>query len=170
MIIIPIIILIILFLLFMFFYMNNKNNDLSPNNKSKYIEVYTLDIENEKIPSNEIEQVYEINIAGISKYCDFSDIGIYQGIIFNQKDNEYNDKAMAIVNMDSKLFGYIPNNSLSKYYKWSSGKPVTCVIKIDEWVTEDGDIKIYGKVFAIKPYNNDFINKKTNEIIKRISK
>lgn len=162
-------IIILLFALLVYYYANNVNNE-SENDSSllKNVDVYTLDIRNEEIPYNEDEQLYETNIAGITKHCNFSDVGIYEGIIFNYKENKVNSRAMAIVNMNGKLFGYISDKLLDDYYKWSDGKPVTCVIKVDEWVTQEGDVKIYGKVFAIKPYNSDFVIKKTNEILKRI--
>lgn len=127
------------------------------------IEVRTLDL-----PDDEEDGIYESKIAGITMRCTEADKGIFKGVIYNESNNPYNKKAMAIVSMNQKMLGYIPNDDLDEYYEWSNGKPVTCVGFINTFVTSEGNQRLYGKVFAIKPCNTNFVQTMTSALIEDI--
>lgn len=127
--------------------------------KQKEIIVQTLDL-----PDDYKDGTYESKIAGVSLRCTEADKGIFNGIIYNEEDNPYNPKAMAIVSMKKKLIGYIPESELNDYYDWSNGLPVTCVGFIKSFVNEYGKKILFGRVTAIKPCNSKFVSATTLEI------
>lgn len=127
--------------------------------KQKEIIVQTLDL-----PDDYEDGTYESKIAGVSLRCTEADKGIFNGIIYNEEDNPYNPKAMAIVSMKKKLIGYIPESELNDYYDWSNGLPVTCVGFIKSFVNEYGKKILFGRVTAIKPCNSKFVSATTLEI------
>lgn len=134
-----------------------------PKPKQKEIVVKTLDL-----PDDYEDGTYESNISGITFRCTEADKGIFNGIIYNEEDNPYNSKAMAIVSMKKKLIGYIPDSELDDYYDWSNGYPVTCVGFIKSFVNEDGKKILFGKVTAIKPCNSNFVASTTLDIEEEI--
>ena len=123
------------------------------------IVVKTLDV-----PDDYKNGTYESKISGITMHCTESDKGIFNGIIYNESNNPYNPKAMAIVSMKKKLIGYIPDSELNNYYKWNDGRPVTCVGFIKSFVNENGKNILFGRVTAIKPCNSKFVSSTTLEI------
>ena len=130
-----------------------------PKPKQTEIVVKTLDI-----PNDYKNGTYESKISGITMHCTESDKGIFNGIIYNESNNPYNPKAMAIVSMKKKLIGYIPDSELNNYYKWNDGRPVTCVGFIKSFVNENGKKILFGRVTAIKPCNSKFVSSTTLEI------
>lgn len=127
--------------------------------KQKEIVVKTLDI-----PDDNEEGVYESKIAGITFHCKQSDKGIFHGVIYNEANNPYNSKAMAIVSMNKKLIGYIPEDELDDYYDWNNGLPVTCVGFIKPFTNDKGREIVFGRVYSIKPCNSKFVESTTVEI------
>lgn len=134
-----------------------------PKPKQKEIIVKTLDL-----PDDHEDGIYESKIAGISLHCTDSDKGIFNGVIYNEVDNPYNNNAMAIVSMKKKLIGYIPENELKDYWYWSNGLPVTCVGFIKSFVNEEGKKILFGRVTAIKPCNSKFVASTTLDIEEEI--
>lgn len=134
-----------------------------PKPKQKEIAVNTLDL-----PDDYKEGIFESKIAGITLRCTEADKGIFNGIIYNEEDNPYNNNAMAIVSMKKKLIGYIPNDELKDYWDWSNGLPVTCVGFIKSFVNDEGKKILFGRVTAIKPCNTKFVQSTTLEIEEEI--
>lgn len=145
-------------------YSHNTIRD-TPKPKQKEIIVQTLDL-----PDDEEEGVYESKIAGVTLRCTEADKGIFHGIIYNEEDNPYNNNAMAIVSMNKKLLGYIPDNEINKYWNWSNGLPVTCVGFIKSFVNDEGNKILYGRVYAIKPCNTKFVKSKVCELDEEIER
>ena len=136
-----------------------------PKPQQKEIIVKTLDL-----PDDYEDGTYESKIAGISLRCTEADKGIFHGIIYNEEDNPYNNNAMAIVSMNKKLLGYIPDNEINKYWDWSNGLPVTCVGFIKSFVNDEGNKILYGRVYAIKPCNTKFVKSKVCELDEEIER
>ena len=136
-----------------------------PKPKQKEIIVQTLDL-----PDDEENGVYESKIAGVTLRCTEADKGVFHGIIYNEKDNPYNNNAMAVVSNNKKLIGYIPDNELKDYWYWSNGLPVTCVGFIKSFVNAEGKKILYGKVYAIKPCNTKFVKSKICELDEEIER
>ena len=134
-----------------------------PKPKQKEIIVRTLDM-----PDDEEDGLYESKIAGVTFRCTEADKGIFNGIIYNEEDNPYNNNAMAIVSMNKKLIGYIPDNELMDYWDWSNGLPVTCVGFIKSFVNDEGKKILFGRVTAIKPCNSKFVASTTLELEEEI--
>ena len=72
-------------------------------------------------------QVYDLYIAGLKHHCTDSDIGIFTGAVYNETSNPNDRKAMAVVNAQKKLLGYIPSKRLEEYWDWSGGEARSCV-------------------------------------------
>ena len=143
-------------------YSSNTIRD-TPKPKQKEIIVRTLDM-----PDDEEDGIYESKIAGITLRCTEADKGIFNGIIYNEEDNPYNNNAMAIVSMNKKLIGYIPEDELEDYLDWSNGLPVTCVGFIKSFVNDEGKKILFGRVMAIKPCNTKFVESTTLELEEEI--
>jgi hypothetical protein len=100
-------------------------------------------------------------IAGINHHCSASDIGGFTGVVAPEPTNQYDKNAVAIYRSDSKLLGYISKSELSEYHEWSRGKPFTCV----GYITGGNNAPLKGRVKIIKPYNEQFVKKETDEYI-----
>lgn len=137
----------------------------TPKPRVKEAVVKTLDL-----PDDNKTGIFESKIAGISLRCTEADKGIFHGIIYNEDNNPYNSKAMAIVSLNKKLIGYIPENELKDYYDWCNGIPVTCVGFIKSFVNERGAQIVFGKVYAIKPCNTNFVESVTCELDEEIER
>lgn len=129
--------------------------------KQKEIIVRTLEI-----PDDDVNGTYVTKIAGITHYCDKTDQGIFQGIIYLDSDNPHNPNAMAIASVESrKIVGYIPENELSKYSRWCNYHNCPCVGFIKQFTNESGKKILFGRVTAIKPCNAKFVKDKTTDTI-----
>lgn len=74
------------------------------------------------------DEVMEIFIAGLGHHCTKADIGTFSGVIFNEKDNPVDKKAMAIGNhFTKKIIGYVPNAVLDDYRKWCKREKRPCM-------------------------------------------
>ena len=78
-------------------------------NKGEVI-VRTLDL-----PDDPKNGIFYTKIAGITHYCNPSDEGYFEGVIYNDSDNPYDGNAMAIVSMNKKLLGYIPKDETNDF-------------------------------------------------------
>lgn len=75
--------------------------------------------------SPDVNNVY---IAGLSHHCSKRDAGFFSGVIYNEKDNPYDKKAMAIWNHQTKkIIGYVPGAVLDEYRSWCKRKNCPCV-------------------------------------------
>lgn len=135
-----------------------------PKPKQKEIIVRTLNI-----PDDYEDGTFETRIAGITFHCDETDQGIFKGIIFNESNNPNNPNAMAITSAQSnKIVGYIPNDELKEYSRWCNYKNCPCVGFIKQFTNEQGKDILFGRVVAIKPCNESFVNKVTADEIECI--
>lgn len=63
--------------------------------------------------------IFDFYIAGLAHHCNMRDLGIFTAVIFNEKDNPYDRKAMAVVDQNKmKIVGYVPAANLENYRKW----------------------------------------------------
>ena len=90
-----------------------------------------------------IDNVY---IAGVKHHCTRKEVGFFTGMVFNEKTNQYNRKAMAIWNNQSnKIVGYVPEAILDEYRDWCKDKCI-CV----GYVFFDGE-HLLGRIRAYHP-------------------
>ena len=62
---------------------------------------------------------FDFFIAGLAHHCTKQDIGLFTATVFNEKDNEYNKKAMAVGHQQkSAIVGYVSEALLDDYRKW----------------------------------------------------
>lgn len=62
---------------------------------------------------------FDFYIAGLAHHCNMSDLGFFIATIFNEKDNPYDRKAMAVGDQnEKKIVGYVPAANLENYRKW----------------------------------------------------
>lgn len=86
-------------------------------------------------------------IAGIEHHCTKKDIGFFTGKIFNEADNAYDKKAMAVgSNQAGKIVGYVPSAVLAEYRKWCKRQDCRCV----GYIFFDGE-HLRGRVRAYLP-------------------
>lgn len=93
------------------------------------------------------DRVNNIFIAGLKHHCTKRDVGYFGGMVFNEKDNAYDRKAMAIGSRQAgKIIGYVPAAILDSYRDWCSGKDAHCVGYVymdDETGALRGRAKVY---------------------------
>ena len=72
-------------------------------------------------------EVMEVFIAGLAHHCDRWDIGPFSGVVFPEKDNPVDKKAMVIgCNRRKKILGYVPSAILDDYRKWCKREKRPC--------------------------------------------
>ena len=88
----------------------------------------TTDIDGRIITESKIDRstlFYDFYIAGVKHHCTMHDIGLFAATIFNESDNSYNKKAMAVGHQQkSAIVGYVSEAILDDYRKWC--KRATC--------------------------------------------
>ncbi len=106
-----------------------------------------------------------IFIAGLGHHCSVNDCGIFGGIIFNEKDNSVNKKAMAIGSHQSgKIIGYVPEAILDNYRDWCGRKKCHCVGFV---YRQDG--KLRGRVRAYHPdCDHELIEKDGSQYLEKV--
>jgi len=88
-------------------------------------------------------------IAGLSHHCSMNDVGYFIGVVFNEKDNSYDNRAMAIAKTgtsEEKIFGYVPSAVLDSYWDWCRGRDCVCV----GYIYYDGE-HLRGRIRAYLP-------------------
>lgn len=91
--------------------------------------------------------VNDFYVSGLAHHCSKKDVGFFTGTVFNEKDNAYNSKAMAVGNAQTKkIVGYVPEAILDNYRKWCGRKNCTCI----GYIFFDGDA-LRGRVRAYLP-------------------
>lgn len=92
------------------------------------------------------ELVNNFFIAGLAHHCSRNDVGFFTGVVFNEKDNAYSSRAMAVGNNQTKkIMGYVPESILDNYRRWCKAKHV-CI----GYVFFDGE-HLRGRVRAYHP-------------------
>jgi len=83
-----------------------------------------MDVTTEAAPSTGMDdEVKDIYIAGLQHHCSEWDIGPFMGVVFNEKSNPADRKAMAILNTNkSTIVGYVPAKILDDYREWCKGQ------------------------------------------------
>lgn len=93
-------------------------------------------------------------IAGITNYCNRSDIGCISGELRKDPDNPYDKKAVMIIEANKeKLIGYISRNEKEQYLKFSNNldrRPF--VGYIETYINNEGRTTLYG---IIRSYSGD---------------
>ncbi len=67
-------------------------------------------------------------VAGLEHHCTKKNVGFFTGKVFNESDNAYDKKAMAIgSNQAGKIIGYVPSAILTEYRSWCKRQGCRCV-------------------------------------------
>ena len=91
--------------------------------------------------------VNDFFMAGLAHHCSRKDVGFFTGVVFNEKSNQYNIRAMAVrSNQKEQIVGYVPEAILDNYRKWSGRKNCVCV----GYIFHDGEY-LKGRVRAYHP-------------------
>lgn len=102
--------------------------------------------------------VNEVYIAGLAHHCTMADVGPFSGVIFPQKDNPVDRKAMAIGDhRRKKILGYVPSAILDDYRAWCKRDSRPCV----GYIYWDGE-HLRGRC-RVYPTNKEADNKKYAE-------
>lgn len=106
-------------------------------------------------------------IAGITHYCDFSDVGMVRGMAFNDPKNPYDKTAVALVAVSSdgkqKLLGHIAKDENKAYKNLVEDSDKNVFIGyIRRFETYDGEKGILGR---LKVYYGDDGTKLYNQMI-----
>ena len=89
----------------------------------------------------------DVYISGLSHHCTIADKGYFIGVVFNEKNNAYNSRAMAIADDEQKrIFGYISENRLELFREWCKGKTCPCI----GYIFHDGEY-LRGRIRAYLP-------------------
>lgn len=93
-------------------------------------------------------------IAGISNYCDMSDIGPICGELRNDPENKYDKSAVMVIEANKeKILGYIPKDQKADYKKISQGQDRRPFVGfIDTFINEDGKTCLFG---VIRTYSGE---------------
>ena len=91
--------------------------------------------------------VNDFYVAGLAHHCSRKDVGFFTGTVFNDKDNQYNRKAMAVYsNQKERIVGYVPEAILDNYRKWCGRKNCVCI----GYIFHDGEA-LRGRIRAYLP-------------------
>ena len=92
------------------------------------------------------ENVNNFFIAGLAHHCTRKDVGFFTGMVFNEKSNSVNKKAMAVLShQTNKIIGYVPESILDNYRMWCKDKHI-CI----GYVFFDGE-HLLGRARTYKP-------------------
>jgi hypothetical protein len=108
---------------------------------------------------------YYCGIAGVNYHCTHDMLGCRPGIVFNQRWNEHDKRAMAVVDGDGVLYGYIPSSELRRYRAWCKNAPYPCMIYISTFKDAvSGRTMFLGRVGVVRPYSIEYANEKMDVI------
>lgn len=87
-------------------------------------------------------------IAGISNYCDRSDIGPICGELRKDSENRYDRSAVMVIEANKeKILGYIPRDQKADYKKISQGQDRRPFVGyIETFINEEGQQCVYGVI------------------------
>lgn len=149
-------VLILILLLIICLILLPKSIKYSLEAREKY---YNNDYEEEEeddIENNDIEDSFNTYIAGVSYYLTEENIGAFVGTVDFEPENQYDENAIAVYNMNNQVIGYIPRSKQAAYKKFSNDAPSPCVGYIIP--SNSSQYTLYGRVKIIKPYNEEYIN------------
>lgn len=112
------------------------------------------------------ESEYEsFRIAGISKYCDESDIGPISGELRNEPENRYDKNAVMVIEANKeKILGYIPKDQKAEYKKISQGQDRRPFVGyIETFINEDGEQCVFGIIRTYSGEDDDVMNDAQND-------
>ena len=91
--------------------------------------------------------INDVFVAGVQHHCTRKNVGFFTGLVYNQKDNPYDKKAMAIgCHQTSKIVGYVPSAILDSYRKWCDKSNCPCC----GYIFFDGE-SLKGRIRAYLP-------------------
>lgn len=104
-----------------------------------------LEIPKRKEPVSASES---FRIAGISEYCNLSDVGVISGELIDEPENRYDKDAVVIIDANkNQVLGYVSKNDKKAYRKIAQGKNrMPFVGYIESFVNEDGKTCVFGIV------------------------
>ena len=103
---------------------------------------------------------YNTKVAGINYHLNYqvkSNLGVKQGYCMADPSNQYNENAIAIYNDRNKLIGYIPNEDLDEFAKWSEYNVTKFIGIICPFLGDDEKVKLYGNITFVKGDEYDCI-------------
>lgn len=91
------------------------------------------------------------SIAGITYYCNSSNVGMIRGLTFKDKNNPKDKSAIGIVTIDDKgkqkLVGYIPKSDKARYRKVSkTAEQCVFIGYIRQFTDPDGRLGLTGRI------------------------
>lgn len=159
-------ILIIVFIVVIFIVRALLASENKPQPKQKTV----INQQTEDEPINPIptypESPYKcFRIAGISNYCNFSDVGPISGELRKEPENRYDRNAVMILEANKeKLLGYIPKDHQSIYKKISEGKDRRPFVGfIDTYINEDGRTCLFGVIRTYSGEDDVVLNDAQND-------
>lgn len=91
----------------------------------------------------------EYYIAGLTNYT--TDTFITFGIAGRDLGNKYSSRAIALINYQAKLIGFIPEKILDKWYQETEGEPIPVIM----WCYREGG-RLYGRVYTYEANADDY--------------
>ena len=92
--------------------------------------------------------VWETKLAGIRYQCTKDDIGVVVFAVKPEKDNPYDQQAMAVIRDDGKMLGYIEKSELKTYNEWSRGEVCMGIGQINYYEERN---KLWGNLIIFGP-------------------
>ena len=132
--------------------LNNKKEEIEDGGELK-INIETIGEEQIALDSPE-EREFNTIIAGLKYHIKKGESNMFLGITVPEPNNPYDKNAVMVLNVDGLLLGYIPQNDLDNFQKWSGGKPIPCV----GHYFPVGD-SFHSDLRCIRPYSMEFIEK-----------
>lgn len=88
----------------------------------------------------------DVFVAGLAHHCRQSDVGVFHGTVYNEKNNPVNNEAMAVWdNRTQKVIGYVPEAILDEYRHFCDGRRCTCI----GYIYDDGEY-LRGRIRAYR--------------------
>ncbi len=66
--------------------------------------------------------VMRTEVAGMRYYCSFADVGLVNGVVQPEPENQNDPRAQVVLRADGKKLGYIPRYALDEYWNFSGGE------------------------------------------------
>lgn len=123
-----------------------------------------LEVKELNTEPDEDNAVFYCSLAGVNFHCSFGSIGTHTGLVYNENTNPHDNRAMAVVDNDGKLYGYIPSNLLAKYKQWCNNDTYPCMINVTSFTDEYGQSKLMGRIGVCRPYTIEYASKKLDEV------
>ena len=162
--IIAIIVSVVIIVALIFGNIGDSKPATSPSTQKKE---FSMDIEmlgdEQKQKDDYSDYFFNTYIAGASHHCTNKDVGVFAGFAVPDPDNEYDKDAVAIINNDGKLLGYIAKKELGDFRVWSNNKAVPCVGHIALAQEEEGSL--HTNVKCMRPYSLEFVQEEVKKYV-----